>query len=369
MIKIGFIVNPYAGMGGTVGLKGTDGCVKEAILLGAVRGSPAKAARFLSAVTRKDIHFFTAGGEMGAEVLSSARFSYTCLYNPPSPLSGGDRFTTAEDTISACREFTKNDCDLIVFCGGDGTARDVYTCTGADMLILGIPAGVKIYSGVFATTPESAARLLSSWDGISSTYGEIMDVDEEKYRKGELDTRLFGYAKVPSSKVLCQSSKQVSYGDDGRATKEIASFITEIMRDDTLYLLGAGTTTGAVAESLGISHTILGVDAIFKGRVVGKDLNEERILDLIKDYDKVKIILSPIGAQGFILGRGNQQISQKVLDKTGTDALIVIATEAKLKGTSCLYIDTGSPEMNERFGDSIQVICGYRMAIRAKLAH
>jgi len=369
MIKVGFIVNPYAGMGGAVGLKGTDGRIKEAIARGAVRESPAKAIRFLSGLTRKDLLFFTAGGEMGEDELKSAKISYTCLYHPHNPQSDQNTsiYTTAADTIEACKKFLQNNCDIIIFCGGDGTARDVYSCTGAKTLILGIPTGVKIYSGVFATSPESAAKLLSQWNGYSYTDGEVMDVDEEEYRKGNLNTRLFGYAKIPSSSIPCQSCKQISCGDDRRATEEIASFITEIMRDDTLYLLGAGSTTGAIAERLGISHTLLGVDAIYQGRVVGSDLNERQILSLLDHFGKVKIIISPIGAQGFILGRGNQQISHHVLERTGIDALIVVATEAKLKNTKSLYIDTGNPAMNEACGDTIQVICGYRMAIRARL--
>jgi len=369
MIKVGFIVNPYAGMGGAVGLKGTDGRIKEAIARGAVRESPAKAIRFLSGLTRKDLLFFTAGGEMGEDELKSAKISYTCLYHPHNPQSDQNTSisTTAADTIEACKKFLQNNCDIIIFCGGDGTARDVYSCTGAKTLILGIPTGVKIYSGVFATSPESAARLLSQWNGSSYTDGEVMDVDEEEYRKGNLNTQVFGYAKIPSSSIPCQSCKQISCGDDRRATEEIASFITEIMRDDTLYLLGAGSTTGAIAERLGISHTLLGVDAVYQGRVVGSDLNEKQILSLLDQYGKVKIIISPVGAQGFILGRGNQQISHHVLARTGIDALIVVATEAKLRNTKSLYIDTGDPAMNEACGDTIQVICGYRMAIRARL--
>jgi len=368
MIRIGFVVNPYAGMGGAVGLKGTDGRVQEAIDRGAVRESPVKAIRFLSGITRRDIHFFTAGGEMGEHELVAAKLPHTCLYHPDRSYSDDEAITTtAADTSAACQEFIKNNCDIIIFCGGDGTARDVYSCTGAETPILGIPTGVKIYSGVFATSPESAARLLSQWNGSSCTDGEVMDVDEEEYRKGNLNTWLFGFGKIPSSSIPCQSCKQISCGDDRQATEEIASFITEIMRDDTLYLLGAGSTTGAVAERLGINHTILGVDAIFQGRIVGSDLNEKQILSLLGHYSRVKIILSPIGAQGFILGRGNQQISHHVLARTGTDALIVVATEAKLRNTKSLYIDTGNPEMNGLFGDTIQVICGYRMAIRARL--
>jgi len=366
MIKIGFIVNPYAGMGGAIGLKGTDGKIDEAIARGAVRESPAKANRFLSGITRKDIHFFTAAGEMGEAELKDAGFPYTCVYHPEYPSGDGNR-TNAADTMQTCRECIRNQCNLIIFCGGDGTARDVFSCTGRDTLILGIPPGVKIYSGVFATSPESAARLLSQWDTTSSTDGEVMDVDEEAYRRGQLNTNLFGYAKIPSSPIRCQSCKQISGGDAGRAPEEIASFITEIMRDDTLYLLGAGTTTGAVAQRLGISHTLLGIDAVFQGRVIGSDLNESQILQLLDSYERVKIILSPIGAQGFILGRGNQQISHRVLARTGTDALIVVATEEKLKNIKSLYIDTGNPEMNAVFGDTIQIICGYRMAVRVPL--
>ncbi|MCA1915900.1 ATP-NAD kinase family protein, partial [Methanospirillum hungatei] len=190
MIKVGFIVNPYAGMGGAVGLKGTDGRIKEAIERGAVRESPAKAIRFLTGLTRKDLLFFTAGGEMGEDELKSAKLSCTCLYHPDNPQPDQDTsiLTTAADTIEACKKFLQNNCDIIIFCGGDGTARDVYSCTGAKTLILGIPTGVKIYSGVFATSPESAARLLSQWNGSSYTDGEVMDVDEEEYRKGNLNT-------------------------------------------------------------------------------------------------------------------------------------------------------------------------------------
>jgi len=362
MRKIGFVVNPIAGMGGAVGLKGTDGRVQEARDRGAVPLSPARALRFLASVRGDDLFFYTAGGVMGEDVLLECdRFSFKVVSSP----SHSD--TTGEDTCQACNAMIREGVDLIVFCGGDGTARDVFSVVGRITPVLGIPAGVKIYSGVFALTPEAAARVLSGNRALTFTDGEVMDVDEEQYRQGVLTTRLTGIALTPSDHSLCQSCKEVSFGDEEGSRQEIAQFITELMRDDTLYLLGAGSTTGAVASRLGEPKTLLGIDAFYQGTLVGSDLNEEQILSLLEKYPHVKIVLSPIGAQGFVLGRGNQQISRRVIEKAGIDSLIVVATPEKLRKTPLLYLDYGDPDLNGQIGDTIQVICGYRMAQRVRV--
>lgn len=168
---------------------------------------------------------------------------------------------------------------------------------------------------------------------------------------------------------MCQCSKQVSFGDEADNMEGIANFIIEIMQDDTLYLLGAGTTTKKIADTLNISKTLLGIDAIYQKKLLKSDLNEKEILTLLNYYDKVKIIISPIGAQGFILGRGNQQISRDVIKKIGINSLIVIASESKLQNTKSLFIDTGDPDLNSSFNDSILVISNYKMGIRKKLIH
>ena len=363
MIRLGFLVNPYAGMGGAVGLKGTDGCIERALALGAEQVSPGRAIRFLVSLLRTDLRFFTVGGEMGESELASAGiFETSVVYQPGNGIPGYQ--TKTEDTIAACRKLVESGVDLIVFVGGDGTARDVFSVTGGDVPILGVPAGVKIYSGVFATTPEAAGAVIDKWEDTRLSDAEVMDVDEEQYRSGVLTTQLYGIAKIPYIRELCQSCKQVSFGDEERDRIEIGAFIADVMQSDTLYLLGAGSTTGAIAERLGIEHTLLGVDAVYKGELVGRDLNEAGILDLLSQFYQVIIIVSPIGAQGFILGRGNQQISSRVIAITGLDALIVVATPAKLQHTPVLYVDTGDPAMNDQFPDSIPVICGYQMAQR-----
>lgn len=362
MRKIGFVVNPIAGMGGAVGLKGTDGRVQEARDRGAVPLSPARALRFLSSVRGDDLFFYTAGGAMGEEALRSCgRFPYQVVFIP------SDSETSGEDTCEGCRGMIREGVELIIFCGGDGTARDVFSVAGRKTPILGIPAGVKIYSGVFALTPEAAARVVSGERPLTFTEGEVMDVDEEQYRQGVLATRLTGFALTPFDNSLCQSCKEVSFGDEDESRKEIAQFVTELMRDDTLYLLGAGSTTGEVALRLVQPKTLLGIDAFYRGTLVGSDLNEQQILSLLDQYPLVKIILSPIGAQGFVLGRGNQQISSRVIQKAGLDSLIVVATPEKLRNTPLLYLDCGDPDLNGLIGDTIQVICGYRMAQRVRV--
>ncbi|MFH0968542.1 MAG: ATP-NAD kinase family protein [Methanobacteriota archaeon] len=364
MKRIGFVVNPYAGMGGAVGLKGTDNCVDEARARGAIPVSSSRALRFLTHVVRQDLFFLTAGGNMGEDELKEAGISlYQVVYTPSSAQ------TTPEDTCEACRSMIREGVDLILFCGGDGTARDVLGAIGQDRPILGVPAGVKIYSGVFATTPESAAKVLTRLESARLTSAEVLDVDEEQYRAGVLTTRIFGIAQVPYIPEFCQSGKQASFGDEIFAYADISRFIRGIMCNDTLYLIGAGSTTGAISRCMNLPSTLLGVDAVYQGRLIASDLNEQGILDLLDIYEKVKIIISPIGAQGFVLGRGNQQISSRVLEKTGIDALIVVATPAKLQQTPVLYVDTGDEILNQRFADTLLVICGYAMAQRKPLNH
>ena len=365
MKRIGLVINPVAGMGGSVGLKGTDGNVEEARRRGAVPHASDRAkAALVHLAGKKDLAFVTCSGPMGADALSGAGipdFKVAYRYT---------RESSREDTKNAVQAFREQGVDLVLFCGGDGTARDVFDVTGREVPILGIPAGVKMYSAVFAVDPASAADLVLAFDRDRLRDAEVMDVDENAYRAGTLKTHLYGIARTPALAGKVQAAKQVyEEQDEERAKAAIAQFIDEIMLSGTLYIIGAGTTTEAVARRLGIKKTLLGVDAVRNRRLVATDCDEKTLLALADKFADTRIILSPIGAQGFVLGRGNQQISAALVRKVGIKNLIIIATPHKLAEIPQLYIDSGDPDLDREFGDSIQVISGYRIAQRKKIHH
>ena len=359
MRRVGFVVNPLAGLGGTVGLKGSDGVTEEALRRGAVPHAGDRAREMLKKIRHPDVHFLTCSGPMGEAVLNDiTKISSTVIYHPKE-------ITTAEDTKEACRRFLEEHVDLILFCGGDGTARDVYDVVGTRVPVLGIPAGVKMYSGVFALDPAAAAAVLDTPGQWEIRETEILDVDEEAYRSGSLSTRLYGIARVPAVEARVQLPKHViEEQDEERAKDAIARFIGEVMLPDTLYIIGAGTTTEGIVRNLGLQKTLLGVDVIRDGHRIAADANERLLLALLDGNPPVRIIVSPIGAQGFIFGRGTQQISSEVIRKVGISNIIVVATPAKCRETPVLHVDTGDSSLDALFPDSVLVISGYRIAER-----
>jgi len=363
-LNVGFIINPIAGMGGTVGLKGTDGLFEEAIRRGAKPIARARAILTLEALKGMNIHFFACSGEMGENALFEVGLTdYSIVYK----YSGN---SSAADTIKACQEFILCHPALLLFCGGDGTARDVYSVVGDQMPIIGIPAGVKMYSAVFAVNPIAVADVIKQLSAVKFRDSEVVDVNEEAYRQGELTTQVFGFARVPYIPERMQMRKYVfEESDDERAKDDIARFIIEIMRDDTTYVIGAGTTTARIASCLGLEKTLLGIDVIKNYSLIAKDTDESALLSILDKSDHVKIIVSPLGAQGFVLGRGTQSISPRVLRKVGTKNLLVIGTPHKLAETPVLYVDTGDTKLDQEFENSILVISGYRIGQRKKLRH
>jgi predicted polyphosphate/ATP-dependent NAD kinase len=348
-------------MGGAVGLKGTDGLAQEAAARGAKAVAPERARSFFKLLAHdpeaSNLLFFTASGEMGEGLLKDFGLCYRVVYDSPEQ-SG------AEDTRAASRELRNQSVDLIVFCGGDGTARDIASSAG-DIPILGIPAGVKMHSGVFAISPQAAAELTLAYarGELKVRETEIVDVDEELYRQGELQTRLYATARTPYKPVLVQERKRIySSLSEEEFKDQIALFAKEFMRDGSAYILGAGTTTSRIAELLGVEKTLLGVDVIQDCQIVVKDASERDLLDLLDRVKRAMIIVSPIGAQGFILGRGSQQISPLVLRKAGIKNLIVVATPHKLEEIDSLLVDTGDSELDRDLSGRRQVVTGYRIA-------
>ncbi len=359
-MKIGFLVNPIAGMGGRVGLKGTDGeLVKLAIKLGAKPVSPTRADRFLKHLTKLGLYnleFYSPSGIMGSDYLQKYGLKHKIILDV-------DVNTSVEDTKNACKRFLEENINLIVFVGGDGTARDIYDVVKLKIPVLAIPSGVKMYSSIFAINPEAAAELLKKHvDGETTIVErEVLDIDEEAYRRDELKIKLYGYLKVPIYEKLIQSGKIVVSSLDVEENKRaIAKYVIEKMENDVLYILGPGTTVKSIADMLGIEKTLLGVDAIYNKRLVGKDLSEQEILKLIEKYKRVKIIVSPLGGEGFLFGRGNQQISPEVLLKVGKENIIVVATRDKIQGIRELYVDSGDLKVDNMFRGYIRVIIDYR---------
>lgn len=372
--KIGFVVNPIAGMGGKVGLKGTDGVLKEAIKLGAKPIAPNKAQEmlieyFAQYSKKNNIKWYTCKGEMGRDELINAGVkNIEIVYEPKN------KKTNSADTKNACKKFLKIPVDLILFCGGDGTARNIFEIIGTNIPILGIPSGVKMHSGVFGITTRATAMMLHEFINKHLTIGdaEIMDLDEDRYRKGEWNIQLFGVAKgiVEPNYVQVGKMSYESVSDD-----EIKDELTEHIEDEMeqhsgfLFLFGSGGTIDYIARKMNIKNTLLGIDAVYKRKIIGKDLNEEKILKLLDKYKKAKLILSPIGAQGFILGRGNLQLSPKVIRKIGLDNIIVISSPAKLANTPLIRVDTGDKELDRLFSelDYMMVVIGYRFSRVVKI--
>ncbi len=365
MRKIGFIVNPIAGMGGRVGLKGTDNeAYKKALKLGAKPVAPQRAKRFINELLRlgvsKYIEFYVAPSIMGEEYLRNTNIKLRVIGELKS------KETTPEDTKNiSC--LMKELVEVIVFVGGDGTARDIVEIVDKEKPILGVPSGVKIYSSVFATTPENAARILKYYiEGLAQIReGEVLDIDEEAFRRDELVVRRHSTALTIYVPELVQPSKEPTIPDEDEQENQraIARYIMENMEKNTLYILGPGTTTKAIADELGLPKTVLGVDAIYNNQLIGKDLNEKQILSLINRYGRAIIIVTPIGGQGFIFGRGNQQISPEVIKRVGRNNIIVVATRRKISKLRALRVDTGDPEVDSMLKGYIRVVVDYNEEI------
>ncbi|MEM2911007.1 MAG: ATP-NAD kinase family protein [Candidatus Bathyarchaeia archaeon] len=360
--NVGFIVNPIAGMGGTVGLKGTDGKVilKKAIALGAKPVAPARAESFLSELKplRDRLHLIVGAGSMGENEAQSCGLSYTAL---------GERKkeTSAKDTIEIAKRIMEKGADLLVFCGGDGTASDVLKAVDMRIPVLGVPTGVKMHSAVFAVNPKAAAKIATKFlfEKLPLKEAEVMDVNEEAYRKGHMSAELYGYILVPYEPSLIQGFKMASPITESELRNQaaIAIYVIENMEPDTVYIIGPGTSTRTISDLLDADKTLLGVDLFWNKQLIDKDVNEKQILEKISGK-KAKIIVTPIGGQGFIFGRGNQQISPKVIRQVGVDNIIVVATKSKLENLKSLRVDTGDSSLDEELRKSrLKVIVDYKM--------
>ncbi|QLK25678.1 ATP-NAD kinase family protein [Natrinema zhouii] len=384
MESIGVVVNPIAGMGGRVGLKGTDGNVEEARRRGAEPRAPDRAREALRSLHRRapDLTVYTAAGVLGERAVRDAGYEPTVVYDPATadgssdparPGDPGAAETTAADTRAAVRALLEHGVDLVLFVGGDGTAVDVAQVlkeADGETPMLGVPAGVKIYSSVFGVTPADAGRIAAEFDRVESR--EVNDIDEAAYREGEVRSELRAIVPVPVAPDL-QSGKQVS---SGSVDSLAAGFAREVEPGRT-YVFGPGSTVGAIEAELGIDPSPLGVDvwrappetdetggngavnddatrSDQRGEVLVRDGAESDILAVLAD--PVTIVVSPIGGQGFVFGRGNHQISPAVIRQA--DEIEVVATDEKLDGIDTLHVDTDDEEIDEQLRGWLQVRTG-----------
>jgi predicted polyphosphate/ATP-dependent NAD kinase len=359
--RAGLIINPVAGLGGRVGLKGSDGehVQTQARRLGAQAGAQRRALEALAYLRgmKSELEFVTYPAEMGADTLRSAGMPLQEIGQiEPS-------HTTASDTRQAATEMRSLGVDLLFFAGGDGTARDIYTAIGTNLPVLGIPAGVKILSGVYAIHPRAAGQIGRAYlDGDISDLRnmEVLDLDEDQYRQGLVSPQLFGYLHIPYQPGLVQARKTPSRLSEEASLQAIAQDVIDQMDNDHIYIIGPGTTTQPILSRLGLQKTLIGVDVLYQRQLIVADANEAQLLSLLERYPGW-IVVTPIGGQGHILGRGNQQISPAVLRRVSTWRFVVVSTLEKLLTLEHrpLLVDTGDSELDAQFHGFTKVITGY----------
>lgn len=367
MKKLGLIVNPVAGLGGSVGLKGSDGMVQEALARGAVpqSGNRTRVAMQELLSLKDRITVYTGPGKMGQTLAEELGFACVVMDNA----TAAD--TTAEDTRALTGWLQEQGMDLILFAGGDGTARDICTIAREDAVFLGIPAGVKIHSPVYAKSAATAGRLAALYlngevDGVVEE--EVLDIDEEQYRQEIINTKLYGYLHIPEEPDYIQCRKCSSGASEEESIEGIAQFVADKMEKNTFYIIGAGTTTRAIMRELELENTLIGVDIVKDFELVANDVYGNQILDHIGD-SPAKLMVTVTGGQGFLFGRGNQQLTPQVLRRIGKENIQILATKEKiikLRGQP-LLVDTGDAELDQHLSGYWSVICDYNETIICKV--
>lgn len=367
MKKLGLIVNPIAGMGGRVGLKGTDGVIDKALSLGALPEAPSRTIKALKPLLdlKDKIEILTCSGKMGEDEAKELGFKTKIIFDSQG------RDTTSNDTIEAAKRLLNENINLLLFAGGDGTARDIYKATGEKITVVGIPAGVKIHSGVYASNPYKAGELALLYlnEKVPKVQEvEVMDIDEEAFRNGKVNTKLYGYLKIPFDKRFLQGKKAGSILSEQSSQKTIALDVIDNMKKDVLYIIGPGSTTRPIMTTLDLPYTLLGVDLMLNKKIVKLDATEKDLLQYLNNKP-CKLIITPIGGQGYLFGRGNQQLSPKVIKQIGKENIIVISTMQKIQSlkNKSFLVDTGDDEIDKMLSGYIRVTTGYKEEIMYKI--
>ena len=374
-LTIGFIVNPIAGIGGSLGLKGSDElAAMDALPVVPHSTEPSRsmnrAQRTLALLMphTAQLRFACWGGVMGQAVLDSLGLHGEILGEAENENTG------AGDTQLAARAMVAKNVDIIVFVGGDGTARDIFDAVGENYPVLGIPAGVKMHSGVFAVSPEAAGELLVQLvEGglVGLAPQEVRDIDERAFRENIVKSRFYGEMLVPAEARYLQHTKVGGVENSELAAADIAAWVVETMEEGVSYVIGPGSTTAAIMEQLGLAYTLLGVDVVLDGELLLLDGSEQELLLLLtQNTGAAKIIVTVIGGQGHVFGRGNQQISPKLIRLVGVENIQIVAAKAKISALQGrpLLLDTNDPQLDLELSGYRSLITGYQDKILYRLA-
>ena len=365
--KLGLVINPYAGIGGSVGLKGSDGdeIRAEAFARGAEPRALSRVQRCLKILKSfaADIHIYCFAGDMGESALQQSGFGYTLVGAPQSSPS------SAQDTFKAVAALVKESVDIILFAGGDGTARNIADALQQEraehQVVLGVPSGVKMHSGVYTITPEAAGEILLCLlkkQLVNVQACDVRDIDEAAFREGKVKTRIYASMNVPVLTQFLQQVKNSGAAQDELVKLDIANYLIDNLVDDALYILGPGSTTKVFLDQLGIAGTLLGVDVLFNRKLVAADVTSTQLFNIIDNHSgEIKLILTAIGGQGHIFGRGNQQLTPEILRRIDRNNIQIIATKEKIGSLQNrpLLVDSNDPELDKSFTGYQTVLVGY----------
>lgn len=357
-LRIGLVLNPYAGIGGPVGLKGSDGVFEQALARGGRSKVAERVSQCLQGLPHERIEWLTLSGSMGAELLAALGIASQVVF-APALLP-----TTAEDTRVGVSKLCEQGIDLLLFAGGDGTARDVADGFAHTPAVLGIPCGVKMHSGVFATTPAAAAELIGkliAGEVLSVVQAEVRDIDEASFRDGHVTTRFYAELPVPDDLRYVQQTKVGGREVEALAVQDMAADFIEHIEPDVLYLMGSGSTVATIMEAVGQPATLLGIDVLLGDQLLLADASEQQLIELLKTHDRAQLVVTAISGQGHVFGRGNQQLSPAVIRAVGLDNILIVASKTKLAGLHGrpLLVDTGDPELDQALSGMKSVLTGY----------
>lgn len=366
-LKAGLVLNPLAGVGGPAALKGSDGVADEALKRGSVSKVGDRVRSVLTAIDLDKFEWFTVAGDMGGDLLAELDTPCHVVHTP------ADELTTPADTRAAVSAMAMKHIDLLLFAGGDGTARDVCDACNSIPAVVGIPCGVKMHSGVFTSSPRAAAALLRQLTvgkPLSLIEAEVRDIDEASFRQGIVKTKFHGEMPVPDDLQFMQQTKVGGKEVDELVLQDIAADYLESMDAETLYIMGSGSTVAGLLAAMELPATLLGIDVVQGQQLVASDVTEKQLLALLQDAEAARIVVTAIGAQGHIFGRGNQQLSPSVIRKVGLENIDIVATKSKIASLNGrpMLLDTGDASLDLELAGLRTVITGYEDRVLYRLS-